>query len=92
MRVFFFFRLFFKTISHTLSVHFHSRRGNVGPLREGAQVKHSLPPGVYSYVNSRNPDDVEGAAGFHLEEKNRHGSHFNAHIRNDCSILLPHSA
>lgn len=78
--------------SPTLFVHFHSRRGNIGPLREGAQVKHSLPPGVYSYVNSPNPDDVEDAAGFHLEEKNSQGSHFNAHIRNDCSILLPYCA
>jgi len=41
----------------------------VGPVREGAHVKHGVSPGVDAQINAQDPDDVQHEASFDLKEQ-----------------------
>ncbi len=67
--------------SISLSVLRYSRldKCSVGPVGEGAHVKHGVAPGVDSQINAQNPNEVQHEAGFHL--RNRHCDQYTVQVK-----------
>lgn len=69
--------------------HFRSWPGNIGPLRESAQVKQRIPPGVYPQVDCQNTNKVENASSFDLwgEKQTKNTLRFPSSLQKNDSAL-----